>query len=96
MIDASDVRVTLVRPGGVATKTFADGAATMRLCLGYLHDPDDGLLAEMQAKHDPVPWASKAVRDEASQAVETRSDLKVETRSQLLDWIATTPYFEDA
>jgi hypothetical protein len=94
MIDASDVRVTLVRPGGVATKTFADGAAAMRVCLGYIHDPDDGILAEMKAKHEPVPWASAAVREEASQAVSVRTDLKDDLRGQLLAWIAATPYFE--
>lgn len=96
MIDASDVRVTLVRPGGVATKTFADGAAAMRICLGYLHDPDDGLLAEMKAKHEPVPWASRAVRDEAVQAVSMRTDLKDEVKAEVLEWMARTPYFEDA
>tara|TARA_R110002074_G_scaffold49179_4_gene125539 strand:+ start:693 stop:968 length:276 start_codon:yes stop_codon:yes gene_type:complete len=87
--------ITLVRPGGVATKTFADGAETMRICLGYLHDPDDGILAEMKAEHDPVPWQSAEVRDEAILAVEARGDLDDETRARLLEWIAATPYFED-
>lgn len=95
MTDGTEVRVTLVRPGGVATKTFADGSAAMRICLGYLHDPDDGLLAEMKAEHDPVPWASRAVRDEAEEAVSVRADLKSETQAELLEWIASTPYFED-
>ncbi len=90
-----DIQTILVRPGGVATKNFADGSATMRLCLGYLHDPDDGLLAEMKAQHDPVPWQSCEVRDEAMNAVEARGDLDDETRQALLDWIAGTPYFED-
>lgn len=87
--------ITSVRPGGVATKTFADGAETMRICLGYLHDPDDGILAEMKAEHDPVPWQSAKVRDEAILAVEARGDLDDETRARLLEWIAATPYFED-
>ena len=87
---------TFVRPGGVATKTFADGAETMRICLGYLHDPDDGVLAEMKAKHDPVPWQSAKVRDEAILMVETRGDLNEEKRAELLEWIAATPYFADA
>lgn len=89
-------QITFVRPGGVATQTFADGAATMRICLGYLHDPDDGVLAEMKAKHDPVPWQSAKVRDEALWAVERRQDLDEKTRARLLEWIAATPYFEDA
>lgn len=96
MLDEPDVRVTLVRPGGVSVQTFADGAACMRICLGYLHDPDDGLLAEMKAEQDPVPWASAGLRDEAAQAVSVRADLKDDVRGQLLAWIAATPYFEDA
>lgn len=88
-------QITFVRPGGVATQTFADGAATMRICLGYLHDPDDGVLAEIKAGHDPVPWQSAKVRDEAIEAVEVRRDLDDEVRFQLLEWIEATPYFED-
>lgn len=68
----------------------------MRICLGYLHDPDDGVLAEMKAKHDPVPWQSSKVREEATWSVETWGDLDEETRAKLLVWIAATPYFEDA
>jgi len=89
-------QITFVRPGGVATKVFADGAVTMRVCLGYLHDPDDGVLAEMNARHEPVPWQSAGVRDEAIGAVERRIDLDDETRFRLLEWITATPYFEDA
>lgn len=88
-------QITFVRPGGVATQIFADGAETMRICLGYLHDPDDGLLAEMNAKHDPVPWQSAQVRGDAMMAIEMRADLSEETRATLLEWIAVTPYFED-
>jgi len=89
-------QITFVRPGGVATRIFADGAETMRICLGYLHDPDDGVLAEMKAKHDPVPWQSAQVRDESMRAVGARADLDDETQAQLLEWIAATPYFEDS
>ena len=88
-------QITFVRPGGVATQSFADGAETMRICLGYLHDPDDGVLAEMKAEHDPVPWQSAQVRDGAIMTVQTRADLDDETRAQLLDWIKATPYFEN-
>lgn len=96
MLDEPDVRVTLVRPGGVSVQTFADGAVCMQICLGYLHDPDDGLLAEMMAKHEPVPWASIAVRNEVVWSIKSRKDLKDDTRSDLLDWIAGTPYFESS
>lgn len=90
------VHVTIVRAGGVATVKFADGYETMRVALGYLHDPADGLVAEMDAGREPVPWQSARVRDEATFSVETRLDLDDETRGRLLEWIAATPYFEDA
>ena len=90
------VHVTIVRAGGVATVKFADGYETMRVALGYLHDPGDGLVVEMDEGREPVPWQSARVRDEAAFSVETRLDLDDETRERLLEWIAATPYFEDA
>lgn len=96
MSDAPEVRVTIVRPGGTATLTYADGHETMRVATGYLHDPNDGLVAEMDAGREPTPWQSKAVRDDATWSVETRLDLDDGTRERLLDWIAGTPFFADA
>jgi prepilin-type processing-associated H-X9-DG protein len=96
MVDAPEVRVTIVRPGGTATVGYADGHETMRVATGYLHDPHDGLIAEMQAGREPVPWKSEAIRDEALWTVEIRLGLDDETRRGLLDWIAGTAYFVDA
>ncbi|WP_227288014.1 hypothetical protein [Boseongicola sp. H5] len=90
------VHVTIVKAGGVATVKFADGYETMRVALGYLESPADGLIAEMDEGREPVPWQSAQVRDEATFSVETRLDLDDETRARLLEWIAATPYFEDA
>ena len=90
------VQVTVVRPGGTATVKFAEGYETMRVAVGYLHDPNDGLIAEMQAGRDATPWASRAVRDDAAWSIELRGDLDDATRGHLLDWIASTAYFEDA
>ncbi len=96
MSDAPEVRVTIVRPGGTATLTYADGNETMRVATGYLYDPIDGLLAEMHAGREPTPWQSKAVRDDATWAIETRLDLDDATRRELMDWIAATPFFANA
>lgn len=90
------IQVTVVRAGGTATVKFADGYETMRVATGYLHDPGDGLIAEMRTGRDATPWASRAVRDEAAWSVETRLDLDDVTRRDLLDWIAGTAYFADA
>ena len=90
------IQVTVVRAGGTATVKFADGYETMRVATGYLHDPGDGLIAEMREGRDAAPWASRAVRDEAAWSVEVRGDLDDATRRDLLDWIAGTAYFEGA
>ncbi|WP_299955391.1 hypothetical protein [uncultured Roseobacter sp.] len=92
----SAVHVTIVNAGGVATVKFADGYETMRVALGYLESSADGLIAEIDEGREPVPWQSAQVRDEAMEAVERRQDLDGKTRARLLEWIAATPYFEDA
>lgn len=87
--------VTLVSPGGVLTKAFADGShALMRTCAGYLHSQDDGLLIEMAERREPVPWESAAVRDEAIQSIRARQDLEDRERTNLIAWIEGTPYYE--
>ncbi len=88
------VQVTIVKPGGTATVKFSDGYETMRVATGYLHDPSDGLIAEMRMARDATPWASRGVRDDAAWSVEVRADLDDATRQDLLDWIAGTAYFD--
>lgn len=88
------IQVTIVRAGGTATVKFADGYETMRVATGYLHDLGDGLITEMREGRDATPWASRAVRDEATWSIEVRSDLDDATRRDLLDWIVGTAYFE--
>ena len=91
--------VCLVTPGGVVVKPFADGHLTMRSCLGYLQ-AEDAVLAEMrqaqQGPCEPVPWASGAARDEATASIRDRGDLDEGTRADLLEWVAATPFYEDA
>ena len=88
------IQVTIVKPGGTATVKFSDGYETMRVATGYLHDADDGLIAEMREGRDATPWASRAVREDAAWSIELRGDLEDATRKDLLDWIAGTAYFD--
>ena len=90
------IQVTVVMPGGTATVSYADGRETMRVCLGYLHAPDDGLIAEMREGRPKTPWASAELRDETLWAVEMVDDLEDAERRRLMQWVRETPYFEDA
>ena len=86
--------VMLVTPGGVVTRPFADGHLTMRTCVGHIHDREDGLIAELEAGREPVPWESVEVRDDAIFAVETRLDVDDPLRERLLEHVRATPYYE--
>jgi hypothetical protein len=86
-----EVRVTIVRPGGVAVV----GDVTVRVATGYLHDPDDGLLEELASGREAVPWRSAAARDGAVASVSARGDLSDEVRARLLRHLRRTPFYED-
>ncbi|KHQ53599.1 hypothetical protein [Mameliella alba] len=86
--------VTLVSPGGVLTKPFADGThLTMRVTLGYLFG-DEGVLTEMRERREPVPWENQRVRDEALEAIRTRIDVEDDIRADLLAWVEGTPFYQ--
>ncbi len=86
--------VTLVSPGGVLTRAFADGThLTMRVTLGYLFG-DEGVLTEMRERREPVPWENERVREEALEAIRTRLDVEDEVRADLLEWVGASPYYE--
>lgn len=86
--------VTLVSPGGVLTKPFADGTHfTMRVTLGYLFG-EEGVLTEMRERREPVPWENQRVRDEALEAIRTRIDVEDDVRADLLSWVEGTPFYE--
>lgn len=89
--DWPEVRVTIVRPGGVATV----GDVTCRVATGYIHDPDDGLLDELHSGRDAVPWRSAEARDAAMASVSARGDLTDEVRARLLRHVRRTPYYRD-
>lgn len=87
--------VTLVSPGGVLTRPFADGShLTMRVTLGFLFG-EEGVLTEMQERREPVPWENERVRDEALETIRSRIDLEEDVRSDLLEWVGASPYYED-
>ena len=87
--------VTLVSPGGVLTKPFADGShLTMRVTLGHLFG-EEGVLTEMQERREPVPWENERVRDEALESIQSRIDIEDDVRADLLEWVAASPYYED-
>lgn len=86
--------VTLVSPGGVLTKPFADGShLTMRVTLGYLFG-EEGVLTEMREGREPVPWENKRVRDEAMASIQSRIDIEDDVRADLLEWVGASPYYE--
>jgi len=90
----SSLSIEYTTPGGTATRTFSDGAATMRVCLGHIHHADDGLLAEMDLGREPIPWESPSTRQAAIEAVGRRGDLDPELRDRLVRHIRRTPYYE--
>lgn len=88
------VHVTLVSPGGVLTKPFADGThLTMRVTLGYLFG-EEGVLTEMRERREPVPWESEQARETALTSIRSRIDLEDDVRADLQDWVAASPYYE--
>lgn len=92
------ITVTYVSPGGVACRPFAEGYLTMRVCLGHIHHPDDGLEAEMEYGREPVPWISAATRNDAIAELRRRAKkAEGDNRSKLirlLEHVRQTPYYE--
>jgi hypothetical protein len=88
------IQITYVSPGGLALKLFDEGYVLMRVVLGHLENSEDGLLAEYAEDREPVPWASKAVRDEALASVRGHSALDEDTRRNLVRYVLQTPYYE--
>lgn len=94
MSDWPEVQFCYVLPSGVATLPFDGGAITCRVTLGHINAPDTGLLEEIRAKAEPVPWRNTDTRDEAISAIETRGDLDETMREKLLTHIRQTAWYE--
>lgn len=94
------VTVTFVSPGGIAVKPFAEGYLTMRVGLGHVEAEDGGLMAEAALGRQPVPWASREVRDEAIAELRRRAKAaegeERATLVRLLEHVRRTPYYEGA
>ncbi|MEM7120556.1 MAG: hypothetical protein AAF563_04715 [Pseudomonadota bacterium] len=92
--------VVYVAPGGVAVLPFADRYLAVRVVLGHVYDPHDGLAAEVDEGREPVPWESAAVRDEALAALldraERAEDAECSDLLRLAEHVRRTPYYEDA
>lgn len=89
------VTVVHVMPSGVATLPLPDGTAlTCRVTVGHLDCPDTGLLDELSRGHEPTPWRSLAIRDEALAIIDGRSDLDQTTQARLLNHVRNSPYYE--
>lgn len=87
------IHINFINPCGVGTIAFADGAITCRVATGYIEDPKCGLLAEMKAGGERVPWRSEAVRDEAIASIQGRSFMGEAVRQALVSWIEGTPFY---
>ena len=94
MSEYSVIHVEYVTPGGVLTRKFADGAATMRICLGHIYHPDDGLLIEMDDFYEPVPWENLEAKEDAIQSALSRMDIMAEQKADLVKHIKSTPHYE--
>jgi hypothetical protein len=99
------IEVEFTSPGGVVLKRFSDPSAPtgwsylpMRVCVGQVEDPHDGLIVEMRSGRPPAeraPWESAAVRAQAADDLRTASSwLAPSLRAQLLAHIASTPWYE--
>ena len=90
--------VVFVSPGGVACKPFAEGYLTMRVCLGNPHDVEDGLEVQLDRGWEPIPWETRAVRDDALAELRRRaSGAEGDARSRLvrlIEHVRRTPYYE--
>lgn len=93
-----------VMPSGISQRQVADGFITCRIGLGYVWAPGSGVIAEMNgemegAAHfggysEPVPWLSKAVRNQASEEAARMPGLNDELRVKLAAYIKRCAYFE--
>ena len=94
MSEWPEITVAYVTPGGVLSRNYSDGAATMRICLGHVYHPDDGLLVEMNDFQEPVPWENAAAKAKAIGSLERRADFTDSQKAELIKHIKSTPHYE--
>jgi hypothetical protein len=92
------ITITFISPAGVMAIPVDDGALTCRSFLigSVLHlEGEDGLLAELTAKREPIPWRNSDQRDDAIKHLrEDRFDVEESRRTDLVTWIKNTGWFE--
>ncbi len=104
MAEHLHITTQYVLPSGISQRQVADGFITCRVILGHVWAPG-GVIAEMNGEMEgthfeggsqPVPWVSKAVRDQAANEAARMPGLKDDLREQLATHIRKSAYFEDA
>lgn len=88
-----EIITTFVFPGGCAEKDIAGQRKFVRVCLGLVNNPEYGLIAEMEGHFDPIPWESKAIRDEATEKVRVGSLLDKEVRDKLVAHMERSKFY---
>ncbi len=86
--------IQYVLPGGVANKVFADGAALVRVTLGWITTAE-GVLTEMQEGQDRIPWTHLAARNTAVEAIKAGRFMSDDDKAKLVAYVEATPYYGD-
>ncbi|MEM1380753.1 MAG: hypothetical protein AAGH41_09020 [Pseudomonadota bacterium] len=81
------VTVELVSPSGVVLRRFADGPMLVRIAVGQLDHPDQGLLVEMTRPGEPPPFESAELQQQALASVERMQGLEADERRRMRQWI---------
>jgi len=90
--------VELVSPGGVVTVCAEDGTSwSARLSAGLVSDATDGLIAELEGRIEPVPFASLKDKEDMIRRLESMppEHLPDELRRRAVEYVEASPYYED-
>ena len=93
------ILIAFVSPSGAMAVPVHDGAVACRTfkagCVLHVDAPGDGLIAEMEAGRQPLPWYNAEQRHDALlQIRDHRPDLDDDLRERLAAWIEATPWYE--
>ena len=94
MSEQLEIVTTWVWPGGCSEIELGGKRRIVRVCVGYLEDPERGLLAEMDGSIPRTPWQSKEKRDAAVESIRQLAWIEEPMKTRLLEHVAKSPYFE--